>query len=149
MKKAIGCSAQIVLLLTVAALLAVPIACIAAVTSPMHSPKLAESFTCPPGTSLVTEWYRATWNEPGEQTLSAWCVDAQGNKLETLPQDERMFIQGTGVFFPYAFVPLLVIGALILAVLNALGIAVGKMLKKTVRPWNKSEHKSQPTQEQP
>ena len=43
MKKAIGCSAQIVLLLAVSALLAAPIACLAAITAPMYSTKLAES----------------------------------------------------------------------------------------------------------
>lgn len=134
MKKAIGCSAQIVLLLTVAALLAAPIACLAAVTAPMYSPEMAESYTCPQGTRLVTEWYRATWNEPGEQTLAAWCVDAQGNKLDTLPQDEKTLLTGTKVFFPYAFIPLLVIGAGILAVLNAMGIAIVQLWKKLSRP---------------
>ena len=130
MKKAIGCSAQLVLLLTVAALLAVPIACFAAVTAPMYAPEMAESYACPPGTTLKTEWYRATWNEPGEQTLSAWCEDEQGNKLDTLPQDEKMMAAGTKVFFLYAFIPLLILGALVLIVLNALGIAVGTALKK-------------------
>jgi hypothetical protein len=134
MKKAIGCSAQIVFLLAVAALIAVPIACIATATAPLHSPQLAEQFTCPPETKLVTEWYQATWNAPGEQTLSAWCEDAQGNKLDTLPQDEKMFLTGTKVFFPYAFIPLLVIGALILGGLNVMGVAIGSFLKKTVKP---------------
>lgn len=141
MKKAIGCSAQVVLLLVVAVLIAVSIACIATATAPLHSPELAEQFTCPPGTKLVTEWYRATWNEPGEQTLAAWCEDSQGNKLDTLPQDEKMFMKGIGVYFPYAFIPLLVIGALILVVLNAMGIAIGSLLKKTAKPWNPSEHR--------
>ncbi|MEW5940056.1 MAG: hypothetical protein AB1750_10365 [Chloroflexota bacterium] len=134
MKKAVGCSVQLVLLLTVAALLAAPIACIATATAPLHSPELAESFTCPPGTKLVTEWYQATWNEPGEKTLAAWCEDAQGNKLDTLPQDSTMWWSGLKVYFPYAFIPLLVVGALILAVLNALGIAIGSALKKMSRP---------------
>jgi hypothetical protein len=134
MKKAVGCSAQIVLLLTVAALLAAPIACIAALSAPMYSPEMAESYTCPQGTRLVTEWYRATWNEPGEQTLAAWCEDAQGNKLDTLPQDEKTLLTGTKVFFPYAFIPLLIIGALILIVLNALGMAVWSLLKKVTQP---------------
>lgn len=100
MKKAIGCSAQLVLLLTVAALLAAPIACIAAVTAPLYSPEMATSYTCPPITRLVTEWYQATWNEPGEQTLAAWREDAQGNKLDTLPQDAKLMAAGTKVFFP-------------------------------------------------
>ena len=129
MKKAIGCSAQLVLLLAVAALLAAPIACIAAVTAPLYSPEMAESYTCPEGTRLVTEWYQATWNEPGEQTLSAWCEDAQGNKLDTLPQDETLMLAGTKVFFPYAFIPLLLIGALILVVLNVMGIALAQLWK--------------------
>lgn len=134
MKKAIGCSAQLVLLLTVAALLAAPIACLAAVTAPLYSPKMAESYTCPSGTRLVTEWYQATWNEPGEKTLSAWCEDAQGNKLDTLPQDEKLMMAGTKVFFPYAFIPLLILGALILVVLNALGIAIISVFKKLSQP---------------
>ena len=133
MKKALGCSAQLVLLLTVAALLAAPIACLAAVTAPMYAPEMAESYTCPPGTTLKTEWYQAMWNEPGEQTLSAWCEDAQGNKLDTLQQDEKMMAAGTKIFFPYAFIPLLILGALILAVLNALGIAIVSVFKKVSR----------------
>lgn len=130
MKKAIGCSAQIVLLLAVSALLAAPIACLAAITAPMYSPKLAESYTCPPGTRLVTEWYQATWNEPGEKTLSAWCEDSQGNEFDTLPQDEKLMIAGTKVFFPYAFIPLLLIGAFILAILNAMWIGIVQLWKK-------------------
>lgn len=133
MKKAIGCSAQLVLLLTIAALMAAPIACLAAVTAPMHSPEMAEAYTCPPNTRLVAEWYRATWNEPGEQTLAAWCEDAQGNKLDTLPQDEKTMVAGTKVFFPYAFLPLLVIGALILVVMNALGIAIVQLWKRLTK----------------
>jgi len=136
MKKAIGCSAQLVLLLTVAVLLAAPLACLAAVTAPLHSPQLAEKFTCPPDTHLVTEWYQATWNEPGEKTLSAWCEDAQGNEYDTLPQDSTTLWRGLAVYFPYVFIPLLVIGALILFVLNVMGITFVSFLKKTVRPAN-------------
>jgi len=136
MKKAIGCSAQVVLLLAAVALIAVPIACLATVTAPLHSPQLAEKFTCPPNTKLVTEWYQATWNQPGEKTLSAWCEDAEGKRYDTLPQDSKMLWTGLGVYFPYVFIPLLVIGALILVVLNAMGIAIGSLLKKTVRTTN-------------
>ena len=134
MKKAIGCSAQLVFLLAIAALLAVPLACFAATTAPLHSPKLAGQFICPPDTTLVTEWYQATWNEPGEKTLAAYCVDAQGNESPTLPQDSKMLWKGTTVYFPYLFIPLLILGALVVSVLNALGIAIGRLLKKTVSP---------------
>ena len=131
MKNAIGCSAQLVLLLAAAVLLAVPIACIATATAPLHSPQLAEKFNCPPNTRFVTEWYQATWNSPGEKTLAAWCEDAQGNKLDLLPQNTtKWWWDGLKVYFPYAFVPLLVIGALLLAVLNAMGIAVVQLWKK-------------------
>ncbi|MBV6394768.1 MAG: hypothetical protein HFACDABA_00336 [Anaerolineales bacterium] len=123
-----------------AALIAVPLACAAATTAPLHSPGLAEEFICPPETTLVTEWYQATWNAPGEKTLAAYCVDAQGNEFPTLEQDSKMLWKGTTVYFPYLFIPLLVIGAVILAVLNAMGIAIGSMLKKTTKPWNPSEH---------
>jgi len=134
MKKAIGCSAQIVLLLVLVVLLAVPLACIATVTAPMHSPRLAEGFVCPPGTRLVTEWYQASWNEPGSKTLSASCVDSQGKELSTLPQDEKMLWKGTTVFFPYAFIPLLVIGAMIFAGLNLAGVALGRLWRSLSKP---------------
>ena len=45
-----------------------------------------------------------------------------------------MLLEGTKEFFPYAFIPLLAIGGLILVVLNALGIAIVKFLKKTIHP---------------
>ena len=130
MKKAVGCSAQIVLLVVVAALIAVPIACLATLTAPMHSPKIAEKFSCSPDTHMQAEWYRATWNEPGEQTLSVTCVDAQGNETSTLPQDAKMMLAGTWTYFPYLFIPVLVIGAAILAGLNLLGVGIGALWKK-------------------
>ncbi|MDD2921207.1 MAG: hypothetical protein PHQ36_02880 [Anaerolineales bacterium] len=137
MKKALGCSVQTVLLLTLAVLVAAPLACLAALTAPLHSPKLAESFVCPPDTRLVTEWYQATWNKPGEKTLSAYCADAQGNETPTLPKDSKMLWKGVTVYFPYLFLPLLVIGALILTMLNVMGIALGKVLKKITQPANR------------
>ena len=130
MKKVLGCSAQLVLLLTVAALLAAPLACIATVTAPMHSPQIAEKFACPPNTHMKAEWYRATWNEPGEQTLSVTCVDAQGNETPALPQDTKMMLAGTWTYFPYLFLPLLAIGAVILVGLNLLGVGIGALWKK-------------------
>jgi hypothetical protein len=131
MKKAVGCSAQIVLLVVVAVLIAVPLACVATATAPIHSPKIAEKFSCPPDTHMKAEWYRATWNAPGEQTLSVTCVDAQGNETSTLPQDGKMMLAGTWVYFPYLFIPVLVIGAVILAGLNLLGMGIGALWKKS------------------
>jgi hypothetical protein len=130
MKKALGCSAQVVLLFVIAVLLAVPAACIATATAPMHSPELAEPFLCPPGTRLIAEWYQASWNHPGEKTLSVVCEDAQGKSLPTLPQDSNFWFGGLRVYFPYAFIPLLGIGVIVLAGLNALGFAVGRAWKK-------------------
>lgn len=133
MKKALGCSAQMVLLLAFAILLAAPIACIATATAPMHSPELAEPFICPPGTRLVAEWYQASWNHPGEKTLSVVCEDAQGHVSATLPQDSNFWFGGMRVYFPYAFIPLLGIGVVVLAVLNALGVAIGQAWKKLTK----------------
>jgi hypothetical protein len=133
MKKAIGCSAQVFVLLALVTLTALPIACIAAATAPMHSPNLAESFVCPPDSKLEAEWYQATWNHPGERTLSVVCIDAQGKTLSTLPQDSRFWLGGLKVFFPYAFIPILMVGALILVVLNALGIVIAKAWKRLAK----------------
>ncbi len=133
MKKALGCSAQIVLLFVIAVLLAAPAACIATATAPMHSPHLAEPFLCPPGTGLVAEWYQASWNHPGEKTLSVVCEDAQGKSLPTLPQDLNFWFGGLRVYFPYAFMPLLGIGVVILMGLNMLGIAIGQAWKKLTK----------------
>jgi hypothetical protein len=130
MKKAMGCFAQIVLAFAIACLLAVPLACVATVTAPMHTPQIAEKFSCPPNTHMKTEWYRAAWNEPGEKTLSATCVDTQGNETSTFPQDERTLLTGTWTYFPYLFIPLLAAGAIILAGLNMLGVGIGALWKK-------------------
>lgn len=138
MKKAIGCSAQLILLLVAVSVLATPMACIATATAPLHTPKLAESFVCPPHTRLVTEWYQATWNRPGEKTLAVYCVDEQGNELSTLPQDEKMFAKGIPVYFPYAFIPLLALGAIVLLVLNIMGMTISAFLKKTISRTSKA-----------
>ncbi len=139
MKKAIGCSAQVVLLLAVAALIAAPLACIATATAPMHSPQLAEKFICPPNTKIEAEWYQASWNHPGEKTLSVVCVDAQGNETSTLPQDAKMLLTGTWIYFPYLFIPLLAVGAVLLAGLNFVGIAIGQLWKKLTQKKNGHE----------
>lgn len=130
MKKIAGCSVQVVLLLVIASLVAVPLACLATLTAPMHSPQIAEKFLCPPNTHMKAEWYRATWNHPGEKTLSVTCVDAQGNESSTLPQDAQSLLAGTRTYFPYLFIPVLVIGAVILAGLNVMGVAIGSLWRK-------------------
>jgi hypothetical protein len=134
MKKALGCSAQIVLLLVAAALIAVPLACIATATAPMHSPQLVEQYLCPANTHLEADWYRASWNHPGEKTLSVTCVDAQGKIFSTRPQDAEFWLGGTWIYFPYVFIPMLVLGAILLAVLNALGFALGAFWKRVRAP---------------
>jgi len=129
MKKVVGCSIQLILLLGVVLFVAVPVACVASATAPLHSPKIAESFVCPPETHLVSEWYQASWNHPGEKTLSVTCVDVEGKTVPTLPQDDELLWKGTTVYFPYIFIFLLIIGFLILLALNVTGIAMGRLFK--------------------
>ena len=108
MEKTVRAFKQVVLLLV---LTAVPLACIAASTAPLHSPGLAEEFSCPPGAQLRSEWYQASWNRPGEKTLAVSCVDAQGNELPMLPQDTKWWLSGLATYFPYFAIPLLAIFA--------------------------------------
>lgn len=133
MKKTTGCVAQIVLVLTLACLAAVPLACVATATAPIHSPQLAEKFGCPPNTHMKTEWYQASYDRPGEQSLSVTCVDAQGNETSTLPLDGKALLTGIWVYFPYLFVPVLVVGAAILVALNLAGVAISSLWKKLMR----------------
>jgi hypothetical protein len=77
-------------LLGVAAVIGLFAGFILAFTAPLHSPGWVEELMCPPGTQLESEWYRATYNEPGEQTLSVTCVDAQGLSVPRINEDAGM-----------------------------------------------------------
>jgi len=77
-------------LLGVAAVVGLFLGFLLAFTAPLHSPGWVEELMCPPGTQLESEWYRATYNEPGEQTLSVTCVDAQGFSAPLINEDGGM-----------------------------------------------------------
>jgi hypothetical protein len=121
MKPVAGCVTGSVLVLVIAGLLAIPLACLATLTAPLHSPAYASRILCPPGSQLESEWYRATYNEPGERTLSATCVDAQGNSVRANGRDEKTLVRGIELYFPICFVPLVALGAL--AFIVAYGLA--------------------------
>jgi hypothetical protein len=120
MKTATGCAAQAVLVLALASLAAAPLACLATLTAPLHSPGYASRVLCPPGSQLESEWYQATFNEPGERTLAVSCVDAAGNPVAANPRDEITLLSGTVLYYPVCFVPLIVLGLLALAAANGL-----------------------------
>ncbi len=113
-----GCLTQALLLLVGAALLAVPLACLATLTGPLHSPAYAARVLCPPGSQLESEWYAATYNEPGERSLSVTCVDGQGNPVEANPRDERTLAAGIGLYFPVCFGPTAILGLIGLLLTN-------------------------------
>ena len=82
LKAFFGCGGISTFFLTVA-LLAVSLACIATVTVPFFDKQIQQEIACPPGTTLVTEWIETTYTRPGEKVLSAYCLDQQGNELQT------------------------------------------------------------------
>jgi len=118
LKIAGGCAAQIILLLIAAGLLAIPLACLSTLTAPLHSPGFAAQILCPEGSQLEGEWYQATYDEPGERSLSVSCVDSQGNPVPANPRDERTLVSGTRLYFPVCFVPILVVGGIVLLAVN-------------------------------
>ena len=118
MKSATGCAVQSLLLLVIASLLAVPLACLAILTAPLHSPDYAARVLCPPGSQLESEWYRASWNTPGERTLSVTCVGPQGKSVPADPRDRTTLFKGIQLYFPVLFLPILVFGAIILLAVN-------------------------------
>ncbi len=124
MKTVIGCAAQVILLAVIAVLIAAPLACVATLTAPLHSPGYAGRVLCPPGSQLESEWYQATYNEPGERTLSVTCVDSQGNPVPANPRNETTLFNGIGLYFPVCFVPIIGLGAVALLVMNGLMRAV-------------------------
>lgn len=131
MRTTAGCAAQIVLLLVLASLIAAPLACVATLTAPLHSPGCAAQVLCPPGSQLESEWYESTYNQPGERTLSATCVDSQGQPVAANPQDERTLLNGARLYFPVCFAPVLVLGALLLLAVNA---SIRARRPRTARP---------------
>ncbi len=104
-----------ILLLVAAALAAVGLACLATLTAPLHSPGYAAEFLCPPGSQLFSEWYRATFNEPGERTLSVTCVNFDGEPVPGNQRNERTLFKGVRLYFPVFFAQLLALGAIGLA----------------------------------
>lgn len=133
MKIAIGCFGfviEVVILLVVAVLIALLGGVIATVTVPLHSPEVASQLVCPTGTHLVSEWYQASWNHPGEKTLRAWCEDAQGHQLDTLPLESDALMTGIQIFFPYIFIPTLIIGGIILVIVNIMILGAGALIQK-------------------
>jgi hypothetical protein len=120
MKTLTGCGLQSILLLIIACLLAVPLACLAALTAPLHSPGYASSFLCPAGSQLESEWYQATYNKPGERSLSVACVDDAGNTVPANSLDGATLFDGILRYFPVCFIPIIVAGVVILLLLNGL-----------------------------
>ncbi len=113
-----GCFTQGILLLIGAALLAVPMACLATLSAPLHSPAYASEVLCPPGSLIESEWYQATHNEPGERTLSVNCVDGQGNPVAANPRNETTLFNGTRLYFPICFGPTAALGLIGLLLVN-------------------------------
>ncbi len=101
-----GCLTQALLLLVGAALLAVPLACLATLTAPLHSPAYGARVLCPPGSQL------------GERTLSVACVDGQGNPVPANPRDARTLAAGDGLYFPVCFGPTAILGLIGLLLVN-------------------------------
>ena len=82
MKKLLSCGGVFLLFLAII-VLAVPLACIITVAVPAFNKDVREEIACPPGTKLVSEWIQTTYTRPGEKVLSAYCLDGEGNKLQT------------------------------------------------------------------
>jgi hypothetical protein len=87
-------------------------------TAPLHSPGFAAKVLCPDGSQLESEYYQATYNEPGERSLSVSCVDSQGNPVQANPRDERTLASGIQLYFPICFAPFLALGVIVLLIVN-------------------------------
>ena len=101
-----GCLTQALLLLVGAALLAVPLACLATLTAPLHSPAYGARVLCPPG------------SQPGERTLTVTCVDGQGNPVPANPRDLTTLTAGLSLYFPVCFGPTAILGLIGLLLVN-------------------------------
>jgi hypothetical protein len=113
---------QIVLLL-IAGVVGVVGGFILAVTAPLHSPAWVEELLCPPGTTVEVDSYESTTSsEPGMETLSVSCVDAEGTSYSAIEGNDPGFLALIGRFSAIcvgvAFCPLSVL-VLILGVFLA------------------------------
>lgn len=134
MKTVAGFAAQAFIVVALAALAAAPLACLATLTAPLHSPGYASRVLCPLDSQLESEWYRATYNEPGERTLAVTCVDADGNSVPANPRDEITLLSGTVLYYPICLVPLLLVGVVALIGLNLLLRALRPKARRGAAP---------------
>ena len=100
----------IVLLLV--ALVALPVACAATLTAPMHSPGLAARFACPPGATLVVDSYQSVHDKAGRKRITGQCVDAQGKSVPRRELNESALVDGMALFYPRCAAILLLVAAI-------------------------------------
>jgi len=93
------------------AVLALPLAFIATLSAPLHTPQLIEQVICPAGSKVEVTWYQASWNKPGESTARVECVDAAGNRSPAAELDEKNFPSAMLIYYPICLLPLLLVGA--------------------------------------
>lgn len=90
--------------------LALPLAFIATLSGPLHSPQLIGQVICPAGSKLEVTWYQASWNKPGEQTAAVECVDAAGKRSPAAELDEKTLPPAMLIYYPICLGPLLLAG---------------------------------------
>ena len=96
------------------AIIALPFTCMLIALSPLIAPWLVEKRACPPGTHLKTGWHQATWNKPGEYTLTVDCVDAHGQTVPRLPDSNKIGVVEFLIYYATCFVAIVLVVELFL-----------------------------------
>ena len=86
---------------------------------------LVGDFVCPQGTSLEYRQVRYSYHQPGEYTIEASCVDAEGHQTQN--QQFKAIGAVMGLYFLVCFTPLFILGITFSSVVIRL---LNKALKK-------------------
>lgn len=115
-----GCLAASVVIYVISMLvLALPLAFVAAVTAPVHSPAMIGKIICPPGSRVEVSWYQAA-DKIGEESAAVECVDASGGRTPAVELDNNSLPAVLRHFYPICLLPLLLGGAVLIGALAVL-----------------------------
>ncbi len=90
--------------------LALPLAALAALSAPLHTPQLIGQVVCPQGSQVELNWVASNPENLNEKTAKVECVDAEGNRSPAAELDGQTFPRAVLLYYPVCLLPLLLGG---------------------------------------
>lgn len=102
-------------------MLAFPLAFIATISAPLHSPQIIGQVICPEGSRVEVVWENG--DATGEKTANVTCVNAAGNRTPAGDLDGTNLNQAFWLYYPICLVPLLIGG-------GVFGVAIYVLIRR-------------------